>query len=288
MKNPRILVPIDFSERSQRALGAANQWAGMFGGEITPMHTFEAPSDLDGFHFYGPKGAVTGDLVTIERAVRDLLVEAASGQVDAERLREGIFVLGHPARAIAHTAANYDLIVMSSHGRSGFSRFLLGSVTDKVIRLAAVPVLVVTEDAPAFPPKRILVPTDLSPNSEAAFPLAKAVAEAAGAAVELLYVHHCDDPEAVDVHALEQSLRTRAGPHFAGLRRDVEVNIAATRDSAHRVIHQSVQEKHFGLVVMATTGHSELEHMMMGSTSAQVMREVHCSVLLVNPRHRQP
>lgn len=287
MKNPSILVPIDFSERSRRALRAANQWVGLFGGEIIPMHAFESVTDLDGFHFFGPKGTVTGDLLTIEREVKHLLAESASEHVDPEAFREGLFILGHPAQAIAQASAGYDLIVISSHGRSGFSRFLLGSVTDKVIRLASIPVLVITEDAPSLPPRRILVPTDLSANSEAAFPLAREVAEVAGAAVELLYVHTCDDPERADADTLEQRLRTRAGPYFEGLRQDVEAHVAVTQDSAHHVIDQSVQERHFDLVVMATTGHGELKHMLMGSTSAQVMREVHCSILLVNPRHRK-
>lgn len=136
MKNPNILVPTDFSELSRRALRAANQWVRKFGGHITPLHVYESITDLDGFHFYGPEESVTGDLNTVERAVRHLLEETARQEVDSAHLREGIFVMGNPARAIAQTSVDYDLIVISSHGRSGFSRFLLGSVTDKVIRLS--------------------------------------------------------------------------------------------------------------------------------------------------------
>lgn len=287
MKNPNILVPIDFSELSRRALRAANQWVRKFGGHITPMHAYEAITDLDGFHFYGPDESVAGDLNKVERAVRHLLDESARQDVDSSHLRNGLFIMGNPARSIAQSSVNYDLIVISSHGRSGFSRFLLGSITDKVIRLSPVPVLVVEDETALLTLERILVPTDLSLNSESAFPIASEIANATGAAIELLYVHVCDSSEAIATDALENRVRAFANQHFAGVSGGIGINVMLSGGSAHQGIYQFLQEKKCNLIVMATTGKSGLEHLLLGSTSAEVVRYVQTAVLLVNPDHQK-
>jgi nucleotide-binding universal stress UspA family protein len=287
MKKPNILVPIDFSDLSRRALRAANQWARMFGAQVTPMHAYEPVTDLDGFHFYGPEESVAGDLIAVETTVRRLLDEYARQDVEAAHLREGVFVLGNPARSIARASLNYDLIVISSHGRSGFARFFLGSVTDKVIRLSPTPVLVAADEAALLPLERILVPTDLSLNSEAAFPFAREVAKVTGAAVHLLYIHMCDSAEAISTEALESRLRAFAGPHFEGVPGPVEASVLVTGGSAHEGIYHFVQEKKCNLVVMTTAGKSGIEHLLLGGTAAQVVHAVQTAVLLVNPEHQR-
>ncbi len=287
MKNPNILVPTDFSELSRRALRAANQWVRKFGGHITPLHVYESIADLDGFHFYGPEESVAGDLNTVERAVRQLLDETACQDVDSAHLRDGIFVMGNPARSIAQTSVDYDLIVISSHGRSGFSRFLLGSVTDKVIRLSPVPVLVVEDETALLPLDRILVPTDMSLNSETAFPFASEIAKMTGAAIELLYVHISDGSEVISTDTLENRVRAFAAQHFEGMRGGVGINVLLAGGSAHQGIYHFLQEKKCNLVVMATTGKSGLEHLLLGSTSAQVVQAVQTAVLLVTPDHQR-
>jgi hypothetical protein len=84
MKDPNVLVPIDFSEPSRRALRAAGHWVRIFGGRIVPMHACEAVTDLDGFHFYGPETSISGDLPTVERGLKALLDDLARQDVDAE------------------------------------------------------------------------------------------------------------------------------------------------------------------------------------------------------------
>lgn len=82
-------------------------------------------------------------------------------------------VQGSPAETIVEYASeyDYDLVVMPTHGREGLSHFLLGSVTEKVVRLSDVPVLtarMTEEDTFAFPYERILLPTDSSETSRRA------------------------------------------------------------------------------------------------------------------------
>lgn len=281
MKDLNILVPTDFSELSRRALRAADQWVRLLGGRITPLYAYEGTTDLDGFHFFGPKRTIVGDLTTIEREVRQLLDEFSRQDVDAEHLGESVFIMGNPALTIAKVALEHDLVVISSHGRSGLSRFFLGSVTDKLIRLSPVPILVVADEPALTSLERILVFTDLSSNSEAAFPYARNIARATGASVELLYLHVCDPAEVTATRELEERVRAFAAPHFGELSGQFETSVVVTAGSARDAIHRLAEEKKHNLIITATTGKDGAEHLLLSSTPAQMVRVVHTAVLLV-------
>lgn len=146
MSKPRvILVPTDFGEPSEAALRTAIEYAQVFGSEIVLMHAYEIP--VMGF----PDGAV---IATAE--LTDSLMEAAHAGLDQQvKANEGCGVTlrsvvkeGDPYRMINDAAAEVGagLIVLGTHGRRGLSRALLGSVAEKVVRTANVPVLVVHPD----------------------------------------------------------------------------------------------------------------------------------------------
>jgi nucleotide-binding universal stress UspA family protein len=135
-----ILVPTDFSELSQTALGYGAKLAHDYGGQIIILHAVETlgPENVT----YGeavsqiqPDGyrqRLWEDLRQIKSPIPDVKVDYILSEED-------------PATAIVHTAdeRRCDLIVMASHGRRGFRRLLMGSVADAVVRKAQCPVLVV-------------------------------------------------------------------------------------------------------------------------------------------------
>jgi nucleotide-binding universal stress UspA family protein len=135
----RILIPIDGSPQSARAVEfAVTEWPD---AELTLLHVIN-PVDAG----YGPSAGVpSGAEEWYENAKVDadeLLTEATpKGGVDASTMTE----VGRPARTIVEVAdeAGYDHIVMGSHGRTGVSRIILGSVAEAVTRNATVPVTVV-------------------------------------------------------------------------------------------------------------------------------------------------
>jgi nucleotide-binding universal stress UspA family protein len=136
-----ILAPTDFSEPSSQAVGAAIDLAVAFGAGLTLMHTVETPS----YAYMGmPYMSIPVDLLTpIEDTARSLLssaLEAARKRVPGAtaELRRG-----SSWQQILAVAAEVgaDLIVMGTHGRSGITHALLGSVTEKVVRHSPVPVL---------------------------------------------------------------------------------------------------------------------------------------------------
>lgn len=143
MNKPRIiLVATDFGEPSEAALDTAIEYARVFGAEIVLMHAFEVP--IVGF----PDGAVM-DVADLTSRLMEGAKEGLNREV---QLREACGVTirvivkqGEPWRMVNETAEEVGagLIAVGTHGRRGLSRALLGSVAEKVVRTAAVPVLTV-------------------------------------------------------------------------------------------------------------------------------------------------
>jgi nucleotide-binding universal stress UspA family protein len=142
----RILVPIDGSPTSDKALAAAIQMAQAFGARLRLIHIMEETAYLAG---YDPFGGYAGDLIRIMRESGEKIlqegmtaVQAAGVAVDSmlfdqlgQRLGESV------ASAAKHWPA--DLIVVGTHGRRGIGRLLMGSGAEQIIRQAPIPVLVV-------------------------------------------------------------------------------------------------------------------------------------------------
>jgi nucleotide-binding universal stress UspA family protein len=139
-----ILVPVDFSECSLAALAEARALASAFNASLHLLHIVSEP-----FHktwiYYTPAAEVVDLLKAAEAEARTRLVlhekanDIASGRVVVAT------AWGDPGEEILrYAAANHvDLIVCGTHGRKGWNRFMLGSVAERVVRLAGCPVLTV-------------------------------------------------------------------------------------------------------------------------------------------------
>lgn len=139
MSFEHILVATDFSDCSQRALDLALEIAGKFNSKLTLVHSWEAPS-----YNYAGGEYVTVDLVTpIEQAAVSMLEKATADLKRRMPTAESMLRAGLAWEEIlaAGTQLRADLIVLGTHGRRGLSHALLGSVAEKVVRLATVPVL---------------------------------------------------------------------------------------------------------------------------------------------------
>lgn len=138
----RIIVPIDFSVISENALGHAVSLAKAWNAELLLLHVFEPPAlDL-------PEGLITGLADANERVLRsaeDALASAVAMRSDEGVPMETLVKQGVPWRVIVETAGEREgtLVVMSTHGRTGLARALMGSVAEKVVRMAPCPVLTV-------------------------------------------------------------------------------------------------------------------------------------------------
>jgi len=143
----RICCPIDFSESSRVALEQAARMIRTDGGGLTVLHVTETPWPGGPGPFAPPPRA----------AEHGVMTQLAAWTAEAERLAGktvGSVVLSAPvAEAIVGFARDdaSDLIVMASHGRTGFRRLVLGSVAEAVARTAPCPVLLVRREVPEVP-----------------------------------------------------------------------------------------------------------------------------------------
>ncbi len=152
----KILVPVDLSPASRRALTEAALFATTFGASIDILYVWSAPS------LVAPESVITGVGVN-EQPLLDWIHKSATDQLaqfEAEIRREGLPIAsalcepGDPAAVIVDRAraGKYDLLVLSTHGRTGLSHLLMGSVAERVVRTAPCPVLTVRRsDAAAAP-----------------------------------------------------------------------------------------------------------------------------------------
>ena len=146
----RILVPVDYSSCSRTALGFAAELAQRFGATLDVVHVWDRPSYVTNA-VMGSHEPISGrSLITLieQNAERDLSEFLASTDVPGGA-PAGRLLSGDPASAILNDLkeSKPDLLVVGTHGRTGLSHVLLGSVAEKLVRLAPVPVVTVPDKA---------------------------------------------------------------------------------------------------------------------------------------------
>ena len=292
----QIICPVDLSDSSVRAFAHAAAIAHWYDAQLTVLHvapTFE-PIQMRG-DLGDPVRVITPmpREQVLEEMSRTLNLAAVSAR--ATPLAEA----GDPQTTIIDQAISKkaDLIVMGTHGRRGFKRLLLGSVTEAILREAPCPVLTVPPQAPASVSeavtfKRILCPIDFSPSALQALGFALDLARQADGRVTLLHVvewlaeeeprasTHCSVPEyrRYMVEDAQERLRTLVAEES---RTWVEIDDLVVFGRAHREILRSAETTPADLIVMGSQGRGGIGLALFGSTTQQVLRGATCPVLTV-------
>jgi nucleotide-binding universal stress UspA family protein len=290
----QVLCPVDFSEFSRRALDHAAAIARWYGARLTILHVFVSRPAAD-----LPTTPLSDS--DRQRLTADLRRLAAQVPVDVPidlRLTEASDI--HREILTQAEMVSADLLVLGTHGRSGFERLLLGSVAERVVRMAPCPTMIVPRRAPEALPdepvrfRRILCPVDFSVASSRAVRFALSLAEEARAQLLLL-------------HVIEMPPELKAEPMSAGF--DVEkIRAAATAESmkqlqalvpdpppncivkplvregaVYHAILATAAERTADLIVMGVQGRGAVDLLVFGSNTARVMRGAACSVLVLPP-----
>lgn len=137
----RIAVPTDFGPSSQAALELAIDLAQKYGAKLTLIHVYEIPT----YGYAGSSYNVMDLLTPVEEAARAQMKDALAALQKRAPGADGLLRKGDASHEIltAIGEAKADLVVMGTHGRQGASHVLFGSVAEKVVRRATVPVLTV-------------------------------------------------------------------------------------------------------------------------------------------------
>lgn len=295
----RILCPVDFSEFSRRALDEAVAIAHLFDGCVTALHVF--PTAIPADPFGGLPDFQPFTLTDRHRAhiLRQLSAFAKAEGAESRRinvaLREGANI--HAEILEAANLIEPDLIVVGTHGRSGFQHVMLGSVAEKVLHKATCPVLTVPPRAPEAVPAgpvpfaRILCAIDFSECSLHALRYARAFASQAGAHLDVLSVVQLipmyDATGAVPLYYpgmiddLKTDVQKRLDSELATLAGEINVERFVTTGSAHREIVRVAAERTTDLIVLGAFSHRLVDHIFFGSTTNHVVRRAACPVLTV-------
>ncbi len=288
-----LLVPTDGSDHAVRAARHADALAERFDASVHVL----AVVDVQGAAGAFDAGGVTETFVErLERRADDDLA-AVRRAVDGDRVTTAR-VRGRPSEAILDYAADHavDAIAMGTHGRTGIDRYLTGSVTERVLRHAEVPVLTARAGDDGDEPidyDVVLVPTDGSTAAAAAVDHALAVAAASDATVHALAVMDvtatATTPELSvppDLTEAREAAAERAVEAVADRARaaDLDVETTVRSGSPAKTILDYADATGTDLIAMGTTGRTGLSRHLLGSTTERVVRHADVPVLAINAR----
>lgn len=284
----KILVPLDGSELAERALDPAYTLAQKGGGEVillrVPVEAAMLGTHLSGYGFVGADPAAP---MFHHDADEYMAVIKRRHPPTGFTLHTKV-IEGDVAGVIVDTAADerVDLLIISTHGYSGFTRWMLGSITERVLHSATCPVLAVRSSRPI---QNVLVTLDGSPLAEQALVPALEIAYRLDSQVTLLTAvpgkpARGDDPDRQHAFASQEEataylqgvVEKHARPGQA-IQTEVRVGPAAPTILGYAERHGT------DLLAMATHGYTGVRRWVYGSVTDRVLRGVYCDLLVVRP-----
>jgi len=312
----RILVPLDGSERAESAIPFAARIARNTGSSIKFIRVVSFSYPLDSETYLMQPVGLSEQSIDIDLAhAADYLREVASSTDLAGIPTETQVYSGPTAEAILSAIHDQEvsLVVMCSHGDTGFKRWVLGSVAQKITRHSPVPVLVLRQESAKLGESVcILVALDGSPLAEAALlpaaQLSMALSSPGAGALHLLRVLPLPpvapgtrdellkkvNEEAIEearayLSALEQRLRE---DEFAQFKLSITSSLAIDLDVASTIIGAGEVGENLEMVglsgcdaiAMATHGRSGVQRWVMGSMTERVLGATKLPLLIVRPK----
>lgn len=294
----KVLVPLDGSELAERALSPALDIARERDAEIlllsVPTYHYDVPPLPTG---YGP--VTSGRIVDLSHDDASAYLANLRRQARCRDCRiQTVVAEGDVAGCIVDTAAaeQVDLIVMTTHGYSGFTRWMLGSITERVLRGAPCPVLVIRE---AISFCKALIPLDGSSLAEEALEPGLELARILSCQVTLLLADQGEDLGPVEqgllqmasagacqelveqaenrlIYYLECLAQKHRSPDFA-------LETVVTRARPAEAILAYAEAEEIDLIIMATHGRTGVRRWVFGSVTEKILRQAGRAMFIVRP-----
>ncbi len=293
----KILCPVDFSESSDRALDYALALGKCHGGSVSVMHVLpKLLADPDVYPYLTEPIMTSGEARDgAYRRLGDFVHRALANGIGAQVILEDGDVVEEVLKKAKSLGA--DLVVMGTHGRRGFQRLVLGSVTERVLRQSEAPVLSIPPSAPKIetargPFRKILCPVDFFPASLAGLSVGLALSQENA---ELLVLHVVEfhfppalgEAVAFDVTDLRERHRLQAMAKLEELlskeaRAHTRLQTPVLESgSPYQEILKTAEQEGCDLVVMGVAGRSSADLVFFGSTANHLVRSAPCPVLTV-------
>jgi nucleotide-binding universal stress UspA family protein len=281
-----ILLPYDGSDGAAEVLHHASEIAHWADATIQLLYVADTARDS--------VTVVEGHTVDALVQQGEDVVEEAAKTLDTLGVSYGTDVVqGNPAPGIVEYAERYDqdLIVMPTHGRAGISRYLVGSVSEKVVRLSSVPVLTVRmqpDESLTFPYENVLIPTD---GSAAATYASEHLVELAAALDATVHVLSVVDDTALGLD-VRSAISGKESEQAATDAVDSVVSEAETRGVTNTVRHVEhgtpaevildvIESNDVHAVGMGTTGRRGTDRILLGSVAEKTVRSAPVPVMTV-------
>jgi nucleotide-binding universal stress UspA family protein len=292
----KIIVPLDGSELSERAIGLGGAFARASAGRLELVHVLEEPIAFD----------LLPSLVIPDRSAAERYLQRVAERLSSDLEVTSYVIRGQPVSELLKLTHDDPeaVLVMSTHGRGGLGRLMLGSVADKVLRAASVPVALVRGNAPPHHGdfRSLLVALDDSSFAEAALPLAINLAQGCGATLSLVRVcepfwnaqysataaelAYLSDTQLVDLErecldGARRYLDLIAGEIRAkGVRVIWEVRSGRAADEIIRAAETTESD----LIIMSTHGRGGIRRLAMGSVTNEVLHRGITPLLAISPK----
>ncbi len=296
MNIKRILVPTDFSDTANLALRQAVILAEKYKAELLVLHArlinensaVKLPKKLA--HLKLAEDRIDAE---ISNYIKTCLHQTGAENIEHEVIR------GHSAYSAILSFLNehpFDLIVIGTHGRSNLEQLLLGSVTEKVVRYAACPVLTIPRNYDLKNKiQTVTVPFDFSKQALLALKTAVEITNET-AKIELLYIFEKEKKPAFQLQGAYSKLdilpeiRRQATQRIKELMAEMKgasrkISITVSEGVPHKKIAEYVNKNHSDLVIMVSQGQVGLDRFLLGSTTERVIRSVHRPILTLKQKH---
>lgn len=269
MKN--ILVPTDFSEQAENALKVAVAIAKKQKASIYLLHTMELPSHLAHSKDTSALPETIYFIKLAEKRFEELLQKEYLKDIDVYN------ALGHGEIFSdikeATVENNIDLVVMGSHGASGFKEMFIGSNTEKVVRTSDIPVLAIKNKHTTFKIKDFVFATDFSIGGVKAFDKAQKFAKTMGAKIHLL---HVNTPSGFKSSSQAKEMMEE---FLKGLGAENYTLNVYNEFSVEKGVLNFAREMNADLVGMSTHGRKGLSHFFNGSISEDLVNHANMPVI---------
>jgi len=276
----RILCPVDFSEHSTKALRLAGAVAEAFHAEVVVLHAQQV--ELPIYFTVAQTEALEAQLRQNQGAARKYLENYVDQHFLARAKRSVVWKEGDPVTEILAAGKDLEagLVVMGTHGRSGFTRLRLGSVMESVLRGADVPVLSVgprtNSRAVIGPIRRILCAADLQGRDRETCNYAAEFAEKTGGELIVLHVAEGTSGAGLSDETLRQKLCEWVEPAVRGR---CTVKESVRRGNPAEQIVKEAEASAADLVVVGAYPRKTIEASLFGNTTEALVRIAPCPVL---------
>ncbi|HTA26485.1 MAG TPA: universal stress protein [Bacteroidia bacterium] len=276
----RILIPVDFSVAGQCAVEYGAFLANVFRADVLLLHSLEGINSYPRNWFEG--GADLSQKESIEKTVTAKIGELAESITKQYGVYvQNLITTGKPAAKIAEAVVerDMDLIVMGTHGLSGFEEFFMGSTAHKVVNMSPCPVITIPEGFKTSGFKTIVLPVDDTMHSRQKVSNVLPIAAKCNAVVHILGLVHSSDKSDINkfntkLNTVEEAVK-KAG--LACIRKVVKGTNIAMETMKY------AQEVNAEMLAIMTDHESNMTGMFMGAFARQIVNHSKVPVMSIKP-----